>query len=98
MAVNILLVMCYRYIFILGNPVLSPFTCIILMGLYVLCSGTQLPSWQNQPRIAKMPGLKVDDESRAQEGQVRVRETRIHTTRLAPSPFKLGIEAWARQD
>lgn len=90
--------MCYRYIFILGNPVLSPFTCIILMGLYVLCSGIQLPSWQNQPRIAKMPGLKVDDESRAQEGQVRVRETRIHTTRLAPSPFKLGIEAWARQD
>lgn len=93
-----LLVMCYRYIFILGNPVLSPFTCIILMGLYVLCSGIQLPSWQNQPRIAKMPGLKLDDESRAQEGQVRVRETRIHTTRLAPSPFKLGMEAWARQD
>lgn len=83
-----LLVMCYRYIFILGNPVLSPFTCIILMGLYVLCSGIQLPSWQNQPRIAKMPGLKLDDESRAQEGQVRVRETRIHTTRLAPSPFR----------
>lgn len=58
----------------------------------------QLPSWQNQPRTAKTPGLKVDDESRAQEGQVRVRETRIHTARLAPSPFKLAVKAWSRQD
>lgn len=69
---------------------------MVLMGLYKLRSGVQLPSWQNQPRTAKMPGLKVDDGSRAQEGQVRVRETRIHTTRLAPSSFKLGTEAWAR--
>lgn len=58
----------------------------------------QLSSWQNQPRTAKMPGLKVDDESRAQEGQVRVRETRTRTTRLAPSPFKLGVEAWSQQN
>lgn len=69
---------------------------MVLMGLYELRSGVQLPSWQNQPRTAKMPGLKVDDGSRAQEGQVRVRETRIHTTRLAPSSFKLDTKAWAR--
>lgn len=56
----------------------------------------QLPSWQNQPGIAKMAEVNVDGESPAQEGQVRVRETRIHTTRLAPSPFKLVIRAWAQ--
>lgn len=52
----------------------------------------QLPPWQNQPGIAKMPEVKGDGESRAQEGQVRGRETRIHTTRLAPLPFKLDVK------
>lgn len=57
----------------------------------MLCSG--IFSWQNQPGIAKMPEVKGDGESRAQEGQVRGRETRIHTTRLAPLPFKLDVKA-----
>lgn len=64
--------------------------------LYALLWCIQLPSWQNQPGIAKMVEVKVDDESWAQEGQVRVRETRIHTTRLAPSTFKSDIKAWSQ--
>lgn len=56
----------------------------------------QLPSWRTQPGIAKMLEVKGDGGSRAQGGQVRVRETRIHTTGLAPSPFTLDIRAWSQ--
>lgn len=58
----------------------------------------QLPSWGTQPGIAKMPEVKGNGGSQAQGGQVRVRETRIHTTRPAPSPLMLDIRAWPRQD
>lgn len=62
----------------------------------MLCSGIFSCLLQNQPGIAKMPEVKGDGESQAQEGQVRGRETRIHTTRLALSPFKLDVKAWSQ--
>lgn len=80
------LLMCYHLYFYTRQSlseffhVYSPHETVRALLWYI-----QLSSWQNQPRTAKMPGLKVDDESRAQEGQVR--ETRTRTTRLAPSPF-----------
>lgn len=78
------------YIFILGNPFLSSFTCIVLVRLYVLCSGI----FSCLLGKTSLELLKCQDwrwMMKVGHRKARVRETRIHTTRPAPSPFKLGV-------